>query len=181
MKFRQRIAWVVLFSYLTLSFVTIYYFFELADQYNILALDHTKLYHSSQSDGSDGMWTLWKHLPDVPYIVWMLTATSFYLQIFCLIYACTKPEPKKYLLSYIMKLCNVFGISRCTEKHKKHNEDSNGNFKLNQTMPPNGHIKSLILQAWQFFYNVWSQTALCSKVDTLFNIKSPHKFFLWMS
>lgn len=99
MKFRQRFAWMLLFLYLFLSLLAVYYSFELSDQYSALALEHTKLHHSSPSkEMEDISWfNLWYHLPDIPFTVWIFMFAILYLHVFFSLYICTRPDPKGYL------------------------------------------------------------------------------------
>lgn len=102
MKFRQRIAWLLLFLYLLLTVFAVYYLFELSDQYNTLALEHTKLFHSPSSE-QNNLWisAIWNHLPDIPFFIWILILAVPYLQVFFCLYMCTKPEPKQLLIHYV--------------------------------------------------------------------------------
>lgn len=99
MKFRQRIAWVLLFIYLFLSVVTVYYSFEISDQYSSLALEHMKLHHSSSGQEMDQIpWIyVWYHLPDIPFTIWIFIFSVLYLYVFFCLYICTKPDPKGML------------------------------------------------------------------------------------
>ncbi|PRD25620.1 UNVERIFIED_CONTAM: transmembrane protein [Trichonephila clavipes] len=119
MKFRQRLAWLLLFLYLFLSLVVVYYCFELSDQYSALALEHTKLHHSPSSlngDESSRMIFLWKHLPDVPFFFWLALFAVPYLQIFFCLYICTKPEPKEMLCFIPFFFC----VKRPLQKEKQY-------------------------------------------------------------
>lgn len=122
MKFRQRFAWLLLFLYLFLSVVAVYYSFELSDQYNALALEHTKLHHSSSSDNkmNDISWiSIWYHLPDIPFTIWIFVFAIFYLQIFFGLYICTKPDPKGYLCAvpclYFLNKYNLNEKKTCVQ------------------------------------------------------------------
>ena len=90
MNFRQRIAWLFLFIYLGLTLAILTYVFELSDQYTMLALEHTRLYHA---EGQKERGSFWEHLADVPFPIWFLILTIPYLQIFFVIFLCTRAEP----------------------------------------------------------------------------------------
>lgn len=139
MKFRQRIAWVMLFGYLGVTLVTIYYLFELADQYNILSLEHTRLYHSREKQKIDREESLLSHLPDIPYLVWILFGVILYIQIFFVLYTCTKPHPKHYFLSCFLIFCKNYDDDR--NKEVKSNQE----LKSENSVLSNGYINSLIL------------------------------------
>ncbi|KAK3851573.1 hypothetical protein Pcinc_041790 [Petrolisthes cinctipes] len=49
MNFRQRIAWICLVFYLATSIAMVYYFLDIADQYAVFSLEHSKL-HQGQED-----------------------------------------------------------------------------------------------------------------------------------
>ncbi|KAG8185863.1 hypothetical protein JTE90_004405 [Oedothorax gibbosus] len=105
MKFRQRLAWLLLFLYLFLSLVIVYYCFELSDQYNTMALEHSKLHHSATTQ-KDSTWGPWSHLPDVPFFLWIFLFAIPYLQVFFCLYVCTKPEPKEILSFVPFLMCS---------------------------------------------------------------------------
>ncbi|KAL8617599.1 hypothetical protein ACOMHN_033145 [Nucella lapillus] len=93
MKFRQRIAWLAVVVYLTTSFSFVYYIFEINDHFNSLALDHVRTYHYG-----DGMLTassLWHHLTDIPLAGWLLIFLLPYLQVFGMLLAWTRAEPRR--------------------------------------------------------------------------------------
>ncbi|XP_013405722.1 transmembrane protein 251-B-like [Lingula anatina] len=111
MKFRQRIAWLLLLLYLMVTLVAVYYIFEISEQFNSLALKHVQDYHDvdvdksdklkdraglhkKESDSSKGHSSMWTHLTDVPMAVWIAACLIPYLQIFFVILTCTKSEPK---------------------------------------------------------------------------------------
>ncbi|KAK3093501.1 hypothetical protein FSP39_016518 [Pinctada imbricata] len=103
MKFRQRLAWLVASGYLAGSFLSLYYLFEINDRYNQFALDHVNSAHKGDSNQKvkDNIPSLegsrtssWHHLADVPLGVWFVIFIVPYLQIFFMILACTRAEPK---------------------------------------------------------------------------------------
>lgn len=93
MHFRQRIAWILLFFYLGCTAYLIYFIFEISDSYNILALDHIEKFHQGQSGFVRPFTSMWRHLADIPFPLWALVFGAFYLQVFCTIFAYTKPDP----------------------------------------------------------------------------------------
>ncbi|XP_069117204.1 lysosomal enzyme trafficking factor-like [Argopecten irradians] len=113
MKFRQRIAWLMVVFFLGGSFSVLYYMFEISEHYNNFALEHTINFHKSieinhnevkkvkSKDIERGEITntgpAWHHIIDIPVAVWFVLFLLPYLQIFFMILACTKPEPKMSL------------------------------------------------------------------------------------
>ncbi|XP_078592957.1 lysosomal enzyme trafficking factor-like [Branchiostoma floridae x Branchiostoma japonicum] len=95
MNFRQRIAWLLVFTFLLASTWMAYYVFEISDSYNVLALEHIQ--STAQQDPSELTWrqTLTTKLVAVPFWMWLLLLLVPYLQVFCLLIACTKPDPDR--------------------------------------------------------------------------------------
>lgn len=92
MKFRQRIAWLLVMFYLATSFGMLYYTFEINDHYNSLALDHNNAYHNGDKQSLIG--SFWHHVTDIPLPVWLVLLIPPYLQMFGLLLAWTRPEPR---------------------------------------------------------------------------------------
>ena len=99
MNFRQRIAWLLTASYLALTCVVVYYIFDINDGYNAYAVEHVEKDHDGKSSGSV-LWSTFSHLMDIPLPVWMVILVLPYLQIFCMLLACTKPEPQ-FSMAYL--------------------------------------------------------------------------------
>ncbi len=113
MKFRQRIAWLLVTAYLAGTCAIMYYIFEISDQYNTFAVDHVERYHNveavlkkqakareddiagSLDDAhSSSLFSFLWHITDIPLAVWMLLLLLPYLQVFAMLLACTKAEPR---------------------------------------------------------------------------------------
>ena len=106
MKFRQRVAWLMAVIYLGGTFAFIYYIFEINEHYNAFAIDHVQKFHTkkagetemdTQADESSILHALWCHLMDLPLSVWILLMLCPYCQVFLMILACTRPEPKLHI------------------------------------------------------------------------------------
>lgn len=103
MKFRQRVAWLMVIAYLGGTFSFCYYMFEINEHYNKYAVDHVQKYHSTNNGDSQPrsvLSSIWEHLADIPLPVWLLVFLVPYLQIFLMILACTRVEPK-HSLAYL--------------------------------------------------------------------------------
>lgn len=97
MKFRQRIAWLMVVAYLGGTFSFFYYMFEINEHYNQYAVDHVQKYHSTNNASAESrtlLSSIWGHLTDIPLPVWLLVFLLPYLQVFMMILACTRVEPK---------------------------------------------------------------------------------------
>ncbi|KAH3856201.1 hypothetical protein DPMN_098784 [Dreissena polymorpha] len=96
MNFRQRVAWLSVIFYLTATFAFFYYLFELNEHYNHFAVDHIEKFHSDgvHDPGSSLLSRLWGHLTDVPLTVWFLVLLVPYLQVFLMLLACTRADPR---------------------------------------------------------------------------------------
>lgn len=98
MNFRQRFALLLVVGYLGLSFGILYYIFEISNHYNTFALEHVEKFHQEQKatvikDSKSQTW-FWYHMTDLPLSVWLLIFLLPYLQIFFMLLACTRTEPK---------------------------------------------------------------------------------------
>ncbi len=97
MNFRQRIAWLFVAFYLACTCAIVYYIFEISDTYNTFALEHVEQFHGGgvhkQREGQQDSGFL-HHIIDVPLIVWVILMVLPYLQVFCMLLACTKPQPQ---------------------------------------------------------------------------------------
>ena len=121
MNFRQRVAWLLVAVFLVGTCGMAYYIFEISDQFSVYALQHVETYHSGRSivsgegggrerssrkDPTGGVgWALsvGHHLVDIPLALWLLLLVLPYLQVFCLLLACTKAEPR-YSPAYLWPL-----------------------------------------------------------------------------
>ena len=106
MKFRQRIAWLMVVMYLGGSFAFVYYIFEINEHYNNFAVDHVqKFHHTEDKDGQSGTVTekhsllhsMWCHVIDLPLSFWLLLFLFPYFQIFLMLLAFTRAEPKLHI------------------------------------------------------------------------------------
>ncbi|CAH1791398.1 unnamed protein product [Owenia fusiformis] len=97
MQFRQRMAWLMVIIFLAGTCGIVYYIFDVSEQFNQFALDHVQKYHQGiQEDESELSYfrSFMRHLTDIPLPLWMLLFSLPYLQVFCMLLACTKPEPR---------------------------------------------------------------------------------------
>ena len=147
MNFRQRIAWLGVLAYLGGTFAFFYYLFEINDHYNTFALDHVQRFHTDEPQGPRESHKfslfskLWGHLTDLPLTFWLLVLLVPYLQVFMMILACTRVEPKLSLaymwpgLVYLkyQQLCarESKSIPLTVIKSSHHNGMSNSNGVLN--------------------------------------------------
>lgn len=136
MKFRQRIAWLLVLVYLGGSFAFFYYMFEINEHYNHFALDHVQKYHSeaeshhkSQSNGQV-VYQLWSHIIDIPLPIWLLIFLLPYLQLFLMLLACTKAEPR-LSLAYIWPGLLFKKFQELCKKQRKQHIPSSGLSKAN--------------------------------------------------
>lgn len=77
MKFRQRMAWVLVTLFLGLSFAFVYYVFEINNRFNALALEHVQTEHGGDMKAG----TFLDHATHLPLAVWMLIFLLPYLQV----------------------------------------------------------------------------------------------------
>ena len=98
MKFRQRVAWLMVLGYLGATLAFFNYLFEINEHYNKFALDHVNKFHTTSTGGESQksvLSTIWGHVTDLPLPVWLLIFLLPYLQLFMMILACTRVEPKQ--------------------------------------------------------------------------------------
>ncbi|RUS76073.1 hypothetical protein EGW08_016147 [Elysia chlorotica] len=93
MKFRQRMAWLLLVLFLSFSCACAYYVFEINNHFNHMAIEHVR----SEHGGDVKAGTFLEHATHLPLAVWLLIFLLPYLQVFGLLLACTRPEPKMSL------------------------------------------------------------------------------------
>lgn len=157
MNFRQRVAWLLVLMFLAGSFGLLYYVFEVNDHYNTFALEHAQKYHSPEGDEQEVRHSVWDHLPryhspiehvqtheaehsfwghvtDVPLSVWVVILLLPYLQMFFMILACTRAEPRLSLAfqwpgTIYIKYRRFMG-NCATHKNKS----------INSAVVQNGHI-----------------------------------------
>lgn len=103
MKFRQRCAWLMVVFFLGASFCVLHYLFEISEHYNKYALEHVHSHHQPEGKTKTEKGEItepssaWHHVVDIPMVVWCLLFLLPYLQMFFMILACTKAEPKMSL------------------------------------------------------------------------------------
>lgn len=121
MKFRQRMAWLVVIVYLGGTFAFFYYMFEINEHYNQFAVDHVQKYHTSSNDGKvesqNFISSLWGHVTDIPLTIWLLIFLLPYLQLFMMILACTRAEPK-HSLAYLWPGLIHLKYQQCFKRQK---------------------------------------------------------------
>jgi len=137
MNFRQRLAWLLLFIYLILTGWLVYYIFDVSEHYSKLALNHLQNAHGQEITPSIWQSNIMSHFMDVPFVVWFLLGALPYIQGFCLLYACTRPEPRIYCLSCFVPVIGVFHMYRKKSKACTEENSSNG---LLGSIGTNGHI-----------------------------------------
>ena len=127
MKFRQRIAWLVIMVYLGGTFGFLYYIFEINEHFNRFALEHNNNYHHSDGDQKHSLvGVFWHHLTYIPLQVWIIILILPYLQIFGLILAWTRVEPRRSI-AYVwpaLVYCQVQRIWRRLRRHSRKHMDS---------------------------------------------------------
>lgn len=115
MRFRQRIAWLVTVLFLAATCALVYYIFEINEHFNRFAIDHIQKYHIEP--GADHSHGFWHHIVDVPAVVLLIIFLMAYLQIFFMILACTKPEPRHSFAyvwpCFLYNKCRMF-VSNCS-------------------------------------------------------------------
>ncbi len=109
MNFRQRMSWLLVLFFLALSALLSYYIFEFSDQYNDLALEHVQAY-SDTVKNNPHLLTFYqkitRYLVTLPFWLWLVILMIPYLQVFCLLVACTKSDPMKASIVMVpMCLC----------------------------------------------------------------------------
>ena len=140
MNFRQRIAWLMVSFYLALTCSVMYYIFEISDKYNTFAVDHVEKYHANDSENAPRtswvtfLWSAVWHVADIPLPIWMVLLVLPYLQVFCMLLACTKPEPK-FSMAYLWP---IYIYLRCRHVYAKWTSPSAG--KAFNSPMSNGHL-----------------------------------------
>lgn len=96
MNFRQRISWLLVALFLLISCFIVYYIFEISDQYNSLAITHMSKYEMDMKNDPNSLTmeqSVKRKLFSLPFWGWLLILLIPYLQVFCLLVACTKNDP----------------------------------------------------------------------------------------
>ena len=174
MKFRQRIAWLLVLLYLAGTCAFIHYLFEINEKFNEFALDHIEQYHNPESKpiepgkrgeiGIPGLpdqggnaannveekdsefaqrppreFTMSWHLADVPLAVWILLLLVPYLQVFFMLLACTKAEPR-------ISLAFLWPFRLYVWCQGLVDSDSHSGSKSVNSPVPNGYV---VVNTWQ--------------------------------
>ena len=113
--FRQRVAWIITVFYLAVTCALVYYIFEINEHFNKFAIDHVQKFHTDPgADNSNG---IWHHIMDVPAVVFCIIFVLAYIQVFFMILACTRNEPKQSLAYiwpfFLYNKCKTF-ITNCS-------------------------------------------------------------------
>ena len=110
-------AWLFVLFFLAVSALISYYIFEFSDQYNDLALEHVQAY-SDTVKNNPHLLTFYqkitRYLVTLPFWLWMVILMIPYLQVFCLLVACTKSDPMKASIVMVpvclcLKLSSLLG------------------------------------------------------------------------
>lgn len=117
MNFRQRISWLVVFVFLAVSAFLSYYMFELSDQYNDLALEHVQHYADTVKHNPHLLTItqrVTRYLVTLPFWLWTVLLMIPYLQVFCMLVACTRSDPMKASIVMVpvclcVKLASLLG------------------------------------------------------------------------
>ncbi len=134
MNFRQRIAWLLVAVYLVLTSAIVYYIFDINDGYSAYALEHVERDHDKKST-SGKFWTTLGHLMDIPLPLWILILVLPYLQVFCMLLACTKSNPQ-FSMAYLWPFYIYF---RCKKLYM--DATTKGRVPKATNSPiPNGHL-----------------------------------------
>jgi hypothetical protein len=103
MHFRQRIAWLLLATYLVVTAGALYYVFEMNARFSVFALEHADVDHlsldsnplrhgavtvsadqvdaTSQRSVVGHVWSTLQHVADIPFSVIMVLVLFVYLQV----------------------------------------------------------------------------------------------------
>ncbi|XP_022090651.1 transmembrane protein 251-like [Acanthaster planci] len=124
MNFRQRMGWLMVVVFLLLSALILYYMFEISETYNGLALEHVQSYASSLKNNPGGItWrqTITNRLVSLPFWLWMGILLVPYLQVFCLLIACTKNDPLTAGMA-LGPVCLVLRLCACRTSETHSNQ-----------------------------------------------------------
>lgn len=91
MKIRQRFAWILLALYLASTCALVYYLLDIADQFAMFSLEHSRLHEGSQDQSSSPL-RFWHHIGDIPFPLLMLIVAIPYFQIFATLFYWTLPN-----------------------------------------------------------------------------------------
>lgn len=116
-------AWLCLAFYLASSVAVVYYFLDIADQYALFSLEHSKLHHSTDSNVPS--WQFWQHIGDIPFSILVILLAVPYFQIFATLFYCTLPTANKNVnkclipvIGWIYLFQKVFSVFKSHESIK---------------------------------------------------------------
>ena len=145
MKFRQRVSWLLVAAYLAGTCGIVYYIFEISDGFNSLALDHMEKYHKDPASDEEresswlgGLGSVIWHVTDIPLPVWFLLLVLPYLQVFCMLLACTKPEPR-LSLAYLWPIYIFLRCRHLWAQYQDPSKSTGGLHKAMNSRISNGH------------------------------------------
>jgi hypothetical protein len=145
MHFRQRVAWLLLAAYLLLSAGTLYYIFEISARFSLFALDHAEKEHSIIAvDGSllrqatdatttsttstnllsaiaSFLQSLLSHVSDIPPSVLAILLLTGYIQVFCMLWMCTRPEANCFT-SCLWPVCLYTALTSARSSSRTHQQ-----------------------------------------------------------
>ncbi|KAL3873647.1 hypothetical protein ACJMK2_036742 [Sinanodonta woodiana] len=146
MNFRQRIAWLLSMFYIGATFGLFYYIFGISERYSDLAIEHVEQYHNKKDSTEKDVKTsilqrAWNHLMDIPLPIWMGLLFLPYLQVFLMILACTRPQPR-LSLAYLWPGLVFLKYQQFSRTLLKTQSASNKNMKYEDTTKNvlNGHV-----------------------------------------
>ncbi|XP_052822089.1 lysosomal enzyme trafficking factor [Octopus bimaculoides] len=154
MKFRQRIAWVTIVVYLSITCALTYYVFEINEKYTKYAFDHSSKFHldpklgrkvgiakntimETNSSETSVLHRMFSHLSDIPLLIWIILFMIPYFQVFFLLLACTKPDPRLSLALLWPNILYLKWKQHCTAtifRKPSINGDCNSNVSNNQVI-----------------------------------------------
>ncbi|CAL4148601.1 unnamed protein product, partial [Meganyctiphanes norvegica] len=123
MKVRQRFAWIFLALYLASTCALVYYLLDIADQFAMFSLEHSRL-HGVQDQSSSPL-KIWHHIGDIPFPLLLLLVAIPYFQIFATLFYCTLPNANSNvnkclvpILGWIYLFQKVNAIFRVTDDER---------------------------------------------------------------
>lgn len=130
MNFRQRAAWLCLMIYLGTSVALVYYVLDIADQYSVLSLEHSKLHLSGEVQSG----RFWHHIIDIPFPILIVICLIVYFQIFAALFYCTLSHATSNvnkclipILGWMYLFQRLQSIFKTEENRKTNVDNSNSN------------------------------------------------------
>ena len=152
MNFRQRLAWTIVIIYVMITVFVLYYIIDYSDSYAAFAVEHIEQYHNNEVgkksvqnqytkfyDWQISLWSLLYHLSDIPLLLWIFILVLPYLQVFCMLLACTRLEPRHsiafmwpcVIYSVIVKVFDAKVFSKLSSKAVNSYSIENGHAVIN--------------------------------------------------